>query len=324
MRKLPGQIQMEKNSKIFVAGGRGMVGGAIIRALRENGYGNIAAPRRDELDLCDQRQTRDFFEAQKPEYVFVAAAKVGGIAANSHYPADFLYENLLLEANIIHSAWLNKCKKLLFLGSSCIYPKFSPQPITEDALLSGYLESTNEGYALAKIAGVKLAEFYSRQYGFNTISAMPTNLYGPGDNFHPENSHVLPALMRRFHEAKISGQECVTVWGTGTPLREFMHVDDLADACLFLMNKYSGPTHINVGTGEETSIRDLAKLVAKITGYKGRIDFDKSRPDGTPRKVMDSRKLYAMGWKPKIALDEGLADTYAWYLSQESVRGGRA
>lgn len=312
---------MEKTAKIYVAGSGGMVGSAVVRLLRAKGYENIIERTRAELDLCDQGAAREFFEAERPAYVFMAAAKVGGIRANSLYKAQFIYENLAMTTNVIHSAWLAKAKKLIFLGSSCIYPRLAPQPISEEALLTGPLEETNDCYALAKISGIKLCQAYRAQYGFDAISAMPTNLYGPGDNFHPENSHVLPALLRRFHEAKEQNREQVTVWGTGSPLREFMHVDDLADACLFLMNNYSESLHINVGVGKEISIRDLAALVADAVGYRGKINFDASKPDGTPRKILNVQRLTELGWKPKINFKRGVAETYEWYKAQTRLRG---
>jgi len=297
---------MEKSSKIYVAGHRGMVGSAIVRKLQAEGYHNFVLRASSELDLRNQTAVEKFFETEKPEYVFLAAAKVGGIMANNTYRADFLYENLMIEANIIHQSYVHAVKKLLFLGSSCIYPKLAPQPLKEEYLLSGYLEETNEPYAIAKIAGIKLCENYRRQYGCDFISAMPTNLYGPNDNYDLKNSHVIPALIRKFHEAKEKGLPQVEVWGTGTPLREFLHSDDLADACIFLMNNYSGEEFVNVGTGMDQSIDDIAKLIASIIGFKGTIFFDTSKPDGTPRKLMSVAKITSMGWKPSIPLEAGL------------------
>lgn len=307
---------MDLNSKIYVAGGRGMVGSSIIRHLKSKGYKNILAPNSTELNLINQKEVQDFFKLEKPEYVFLAAAKVGGIYANNTYPADFLYQNLMIESNIIHESYINNVKKLLFLGSSCIYPKLAPQPLKEDALLTGSLESTNEAYAIAKIAGIELCKFYRRQYGCDFISAMPTNLYGYNDNFDLENSHVLPAMIRKFHEAKINNSPNVTIWGSGTPLREFLFVDDLAEACLFLMNHYSAEEHINVGSGKEISILDLAKLVKSIIGFDGEIVLDLSKPDGTPRKTMDVSKINLLGWKHKIELEEGVKLVYDWYLKR--------
>ena len=307
---------MKKESKIYVAGHRGMVGSAIFRALEAKGYKNLVYATSTELDLKDTQAVNRFFEKEKPEYVFVAAAKVGGILANNTYPADFLYDNLMIQNNVIHAAFVNKVAKLLFLGSSCIYPKLAPQPISEDSLLSGYLEPTNEAYAIAKIAGIKLCQAYHKQHGSRFISAMPTNMYGYGDNYHPQNSHVLPALLRRFHEAKVENKPEVAIWGSGKPLREFMFSDDLADACVFLMETYEDPQLINVGTGEEVSILELAKLIAEIVGYKGKITFDSSKPDGTPRKLMDSSRLHALGYRHKVSLREGIAVTYRDYLKR--------
>ncbi|WP_290917615.1 GDP-L-fucose synthase [Halodesulfovibrio sp.] len=305
---------MQKNSKIYVAGDRGLVGGAICRQLSTQGFTNIVTRTSAELDLRNQSAVDAFFEQEQPEYVFLAAAKVGGIHANDTYPADFISDNLLIQTNVIDAAYRNSTKKFLFLGSSCIYPKFAPQPMTENCLLTGTLEPTNEWYAIAKIAGIKMCQAYRKQHGFDAISAMPTNLYGEGDNFHPENSHVLPALIRRFHEAKADNAPSVTIWGTGTPLREFLHVDDMASACLFLMQTYSDSEHVNVGSGEEISILDLAKQVAIAVGFTGTIETDPSKPDGTPRKLMDSKKLFTMGWKPQVELAEGIKKTYNWYL----------
>ena len=307
---------METSAKIYVAGHNGLVGGAICRALRGAGFANILTRSHAELDLCEQAAVRAFFAAERPDYVFLAAAKVGGIHANAAYPAQFIYENELLQCNVMDAAYRSGCRKLLFLGSSCIYPKFAPQPMPEDCLLTGALEPTNECYALAKISGIRMAQAYRRQYGFDAISAMPTNLYGPGDNFHPENSHVLSALIRRFHLAKLEGAPAVTIWGTGTALREFLHVDDMADACVFLMQHYSDAPHVNVGCQQELSIMALARLVARTVGYTGGIATDPARPDGTPRKLMDSSRLFGMGWRPRIGLESGLQSTYAWYLEQ--------
>lgn len=305
---------MNKNSKIYVVGHRGLVGGAIYSALLRDGYENIITSEREFLDATDQRAVNVFFEKEMPEYVFLAAAKVGGILANDTYPADFIRDNILIETNIIDAARRNSAKKLLFFGSSCIYPKLAAQPISEEALLTGSLESTNEWYAIAKIAGIKLCQAYSRQYGFNAISLMPTNLYGPGDNFNLRDSHVLPALIRKFHEAKESRNSEVVVWGTGTPRREFLYVHDLADAALFLMKNYSGEGIVNVGTGEDLSISELAELVKDVVGYKGSILYDKSKPDGTPRKLLDVSKLKSLGWVPKTPLLEGVEKTYKWFL----------
>jgi len=306
---------MEKNAKIFVAGHRGMVGSAIVRALKKEGYENIITRTHKELDLCRQDQVERFFAEEKPDYVFLAAAKVGGIIANSTALADFMYENMILEMNVIHSAWKNGCKKLLFLGSSCIYPRMAPQPMPESCLLTSELEKTNEAYALAKISGLKYCEYLNKQYGTDYISAMPTNLYGPNDNYHPEHSHVLPALIRRFHEAKVNGVKSVTCWGTGTPLREFLYVDDLADACLFLMNNYSGNETVNVGTGKELSIKELTELTAKVIGYEGEILWDTDRPDGTPRKLLDVSKLEKLGWKYQVELEDGIRLAYEDFLN---------
>jgi GDP-L-fucose synthase len=295
-----------------------MVGSAILRALEKSGYTNLLVAGRSELDLKDRVSVNSFFEKERPEYVFLAAAKVGGIYANDTYPADFLYENLMIQSNVIHASFMNQVKKLLFLGSSCIYPKLATQPIREDSLLSGYLESTNEAYAIAKIAGIKLCQAYHKQHGSNFISAMPTNMYGYNDNYHPANSHVLPALIRRFHEAKVEGKSEVVIWGNGTPLREFMFSDDLADACLFLMNSYDDPTLINVGTGEEVTIKELAILIGEIVGFNGKILFDESKPNGTPRKLMDSTRLHGLGYKHKVNLREGIKMTYQDFLKRIS------
>lgn len=290
-----------------------MVGSAIVRRLQQEGYNNIIVRTSAELDLKDQAAVNDFFATEKPEYVFLAAAKVGGILANNTYRADFLYENMMIEANIIHAAYVHQVKKLLFLGSSCIYPKMAPQPLKEEYLLTGLLEETNEPYAIAKIAGIKLCEAYRDQYGCNFIAAMPTNLYGQGDNYHLQNSHVIPALLRKFHDAKEKGEANTEIWGSGTPLREFMFVDDLASACLFLMNNYDGKLFVNMGTGEEVTIKELATLVKEVTGFEGGIVFDSTKPDGTPRKLMDSSKLHGMGWKHTTSLRDGLAAAYGFF-----------
>lgn len=308
---------MEKNSKIYVAGHRGMVGSAIVRELKKQGYTNIITRTHKELDLCRQEEVEKFFAEEKPEYVFLAAAKVGGIVANSSALADFMYENMILEINVIHSAWKNGCKKLQFLGSSCIYPRMAPQPMTEGCLLTGELEKTNEAYALAKISGLKYCEFLNKQYGTDYISVMPTNLYGPNDNYHPEHSHVLPALIRRFHEAKENNLSEVVCWGDGSPLREFLYVDDLADLCVFLMNNYSGDETVNAGTGKEITIKELAELVAKIVGYKGKIVWDATKPNGTPRKLLDVSKSKAMGWTYKVELEDGIKLAYDDFLHND-------
>ncbi len=300
---------MRPEDKIYVAGHNGMVGSAIVRKLHQLGFNNLLLRTSKELDLRDQALVRDFFAAERPDYVFVAAAKVGGILANNQYRAEFLYDNVMIQSNLIHHSYLNGVKKLLFLGSSCIYPKMAPQPLKEEYLLTGLLEPTNEPYAIAKIAGIKMCDAYRSQYGCNFISAMPTNLYGPNDNYDLNTSHVIPALLRKFHEAKVSGSS-VTVWGTGKPFREFMHVDDLADACLFLMDRYNEPGFVNVGTGQELSIAELAKLIGEVTGFQGRIDFDVSKPDGTPRKLMDVSRLKSIGWTANTYLGKGLRSVY--------------
>jgi GDP-L-fucose synthase len=310
---------MNKDSKIYVAGHRGMVGSAIFRALQKEGYTNLISATSSELDLRNSVAVDEFFREHQPEYVFLAAAKVGGIYANDTYPADFLYDNLMVQNNVIEASFRYKAEKLLFLGSSCIYPKFAAQPIKEESLLSGYLEPTNEAYAIAKIAGIKLCQAYHKQHGSRFISAMPTNLYGFGDNYHPENSHVLPALLRRIHEAKENDLEEVIIWGTGTPLREFMFADDLGAACLFLMQRYEKPDIINVGTGEETSILELAHTIADVVGFKGTIGFDKTKPDGTPRKLMDSSRLHSLGFHHQTSLKEGISITYQDFLNKISV-----
>lgn len=306
---------MEKSAKIYVAGHRGMVGSAIVRELQRNGYTNIVTRTHKELDLCRQQAVEEFFAAERPEYVFLAAAKVGGIIANSNALADFMYENMILEMNVIHAAWQNGCKKLLFLGSSCIYPRLAPQPMKEDCLLTSSLEPTNEAYALAKISGLKYCEYLNRQYGTDFISVMPTNLYGINDNYHPTHSHVLPALIRRFHEAKEAGLSTVTCWGDGSPLREFLYVDDLADLCLFLMNNYSGNETVNAGTGKEITIKALTEIVAEVIGYEGEILWDTSKPNGTPRKLLDVSKSAAMGWKYKTELRDGIKVAYEDFLN---------
>ena len=304
---------METSSKIYVAGHNGMVGSAIVRQLKQGGFNNLVLKSSAELDLRNQQAVQSFFEKEKPGYVFLAAAKVGGILANNTYRADFLYENLMIESNIIHAAYKNGINKLLFLGSSCIYPKLAHQPLRETDLLTGLLEPTNEPYAIAKIAGIKLCDAYRDQYGCNFIAAMPTNLYGQGDNYHLQNSHVIPAQIRKFHEAKEQSQAFVEIWGTGTPLREFMYVDDLANACLFLMLHYNDKLFINIGSGEEVSIKELALLIKEVTGFTGELKFDTSKPDGTPRKLMDSSRLHALGWRSKISLKEGLQKAYEFY-----------
>ncbi len=314
--------------KIYVAGHRGMVGSAIVRLLKIQGYTNIITKGHAELDLAEQAAVRDFFQMERPDQVYLAAARVGGIHANSSYPAEFIYQNLMIEANVIHEAWRANVQRMLFLGSSCIYPKFAPQPIREEALLTGTLEETNEPYAIAKIAGIKLCESYNRQYGTDYRSVMPTNLYGPGDNYHPENSHVIPALIRRFHEAKVNGSANVVIWGTGNPMREFLYVDDMASACVHIMKidkdsykKHTLPTmsHINVGTGRDITIRELAEITSRTVGFSGRIDFDPSKPDGTPRKLMDISRLGSLGCKATVELATGLEKAYADFLIQRTL-----
>jgi GDP-L-fucose synthase len=307
---------MDKASKIYVAGHNGMVGSAIYRNLTKKGFTNLVLASSKELDLRDAQAVNKFFEREKPDYVFLAAAKVGGILANSTYPAEFLYDNLMIQSNVIHAAYKNDVTKLLFLGSSCIYPKFAEQPIHEDSLLSGYLEPTNEAYAIAKIAGIKLCEYYMKEHGCRFISVMPTNMYGYGDNYHPQNSHVLPALLRRFHEAKVENKSEVVIWGTGKPLREFMFSDDLAEACYFAMEQYEDPSLMNIGTGEEVSILELANIIKDVTGFTGSITFDTSKPDGTPRKLMDSGKLHGLGYRHKVSLREGIEKTYQDFLEK--------
>ena len=309
---------MEKDSKIYVAGHRGLVGSAILRRLQAAGFTRLLTRTRSQLDLRDQAAVDAFFAAERPDYVFLAAAKVGGILANATYPAAFIYDNLEIQNHVIHAAHRYGTQKLLFLGSSCIYPRLAPQPLKEEYLLTGPLEETNQWYAIAKIAGIKMVQAYRRQYGFRGISLMPTNLYGPGDNFDLQTSHVLPALLRKFHEAKVNAAPRVVVWGTGAPRREFLHVDDLADAALFLMEHYDGEGIINVGVGEDLTIRELAELIKEVVGYRGEIVFDTSKPDGTPRKLLDVSRLHQLGWRAKIPLREGLAQTYAWYLEHQA------
>ncbi|MCB9818890.1 GDP-L-fucose synthase [Candidatus Nomurabacteria bacterium] len=311
---------MEKDSKIYVAGHRGLVGSAIVRALENAGYTNTIKKTRDELDLLNQEAVSEFFVTEKPEYVFDAAAKVGGILANKDHPADFIYQNLVIQNNIIDSSYKNGVTKLCFLGSSCIYPKLAPQPIKEEYLLTGPLEPSNDAYAIAKIAGIMMCQSYNKQYGTNFISLMPTNLYGPNDNFDLESSHVLPALIRKFHEAKKTNSPTVSMWGTGSPMREFLHVYDLADAAVHLMNNYDGSEIVNVGTGEDVTIKELAELIRDTVGYKGELVWDTDKPDGTPRKLLDVSKLHSLGWKHKIALPEGVKETYNWYLKQVNVK----
>ena len=308
---------MDLNAKIMIFGGRGMVGSAIVRGLQNKNYSNLISIVKEECDLLEQNAVQKLFEKEKPDYVFVAAARVGGIIANSTYPANFLYDNLMIQNNIIHSAYENKVEKLLFLGSSCIYPKLAPQPLKEEALLTSSLEPTNEAYALAKICGLKMCEYYHKQYACNFISAMPTNLYGYGDNFHQQNSHVIPGLMYRFHEAVKTGKNVVTCWGTGSPKREFLFIEDLADALIFLMENYNDPQFVNVGTQIELTIKELTELIAKVTDYKGEIEWDTSKPDGTPRKIIDMSKMHSMGWKHKTSLEKGLKLTYQWFLDNE-------
>ena len=309
---------LQPGSKIYVAGHRGMVGSALVRRLLAAGLDNLVLRTHEDLDLTQQSAVDAFFSHEQPEFVFLAAAKVGGIHANDSYPAEFLRDNLAIQTNVIHSAWTHGAKKLLFLGSSCIYPRDCPQPIREDYLLSGPLEPTNQWYAIAKIAGIKLCQAYRRQHGFDAICAMPTNLYGPGDSYHPENSHVVPALIRRLHEAKLRGDAEVAIWGTGTPLREFLHVDDLAEACLLLMQLYSGEKIVNVGSGEEVSIAQLAQLIADVVGYRGRLVFDASKPDGTPRKLLDTGTINALPWRATIPLISGLADTHREFAKRQA------
>jgi GDP-L-fucose synthase len=311
---------MQPDSRIYVAGHRGLVGSAIVRRLRQQGFENLVFRSRDELDLEDGAAVQDFFERERPDYVFLAAARVGGILANATYPAEFIRSNLLITLNVVEAGYRTGISKLLYLGSSCIYPKLARQPITEDQLLAGPLEPTNEAYAVAKIAGIHLCQAYRRQYGVNCISVMPTNLYGPGDNFDLETSHVVPALLRKFHTAKAEGAPYVTIWGSGTPRREFLHVDDLADACVFLMDGYDSEEIINIGCGEDISIAELAALMSDVVGYAGTTSYDRSKPDGTPRKLLDVSRLRSMGWRPRIGLREGLAETYSWYLRHLATR----
>lgn len=310
---------MKINSKIYVAGHQGLVGSAITRALRAKGFRNLLLKTRRELDLLDQKAVADFFQKEKLEYVFLAAAKVGGIMANNNFPADFIYENLLVQANVLENSRKNGVKKLLFLGSSCIYPRLSPQPIKEEYFMSGPLESTNRAYAVAKIAGIVTCQSYDSEYGTNFISAMPSNMYGPNDNFDLENSHVFPALIRKFHDAALKKKKEIQLWGSGKTMREFLHVDDFADAALFLMDKYDDPEIINVGTGEEVSIKTLSELVKKISGFDGEITWDKNKPDGTPRKLLDVGKLHRLGWKHKISLEDGIRSTYEWYKTNAKI-----
>jgi GDP-L-fucose synthase len=314
---------MPKDARIFVAGHAGLVGSAIVRRLHSGGYNNLLLVRRSELDLRDQAAVNEWFKVNQPEYVFLVAGKVGGILANATYPAEFLYDNMMIHATVVHASYLTSVRKLLYLGSSCIYPRLAHQPISEDELLDGQLEPTNEPYAIAKIAGIKLCEAYAHQYGCDFISAMPTNLYGPEDNFDLESSHVLPAMIRKFHDARVSGAESVVIWGTGSPRRELLHVDDLADACMFLMDHYTGDKHINVGTGEDVTILELAHLVRDIVYPSATIEHDLSKPDGSPRKLLDVTRLKALGWAPKVELQRGIEETYRWYLSQtpEQLRG---
>ena len=307
---------MKKNSKIYIAGHRGLVGSAIIRNLTKNGYANLITRTRSELDLLDAVAVADFFKKEKPEYIFLAAAKVGGIHANNTYPADFIYQNLQIQNNIIHNAYLNNTKKLLFLGSSCIYLRDCKQPIKEEYLLTGPLEKTNEAYAIAKIAGIKMCQSYNKQYGTKFISVMPTNLYGINDNFDLESSHVLPALLRKFHEAKTNNDPEVVMWGTGSPKREFLYVDDMADACIYLMNNYSDSEIVNIGTGEDVTIQELAQTISRVVNYTGKIANDMSKPDGTPRKLLDVSKLHDLGWKHQVSLEDGIRMTYDWYLKK--------
>lgn len=324
---------MNTTDKIYIAGHRGMVGSAIVRNLEAQGFSNIVTRTHEQLDLCDQQSVHQFMVSEKPDYVVLAAAKVGGIHANNTYPADFIYENLMMESNVIHEAYSSGCKNLLFLGSSCIYPQLADQPMTEQALLTGTLEPTNEPYAIAKIAGIKLCESYNRQYGTNYRSVMPTNLYGENDNFHPENSHVIPAMMRRFHEAKINGDSEVIVWGTGKPMREFLHVDDMAAASIFVMqldddiykaNSHPMLSHINVGTGVDCTIGELAETLKRVVGFQGKLTFDRSKPDGTQRKLMDVCRLERLGWKASINLEEGLSATYEWFVNSGLLEGVRS
>lgn len=310
---------MNKEDKIYIAGHRGLVGSAILRNLEKSGYNNFLLRTSKELNLTSQADVNHFFETEKPDYVFLAAAKVGGILANDTYPADFIRDNLLIQTNVIDAAYRNNTKKLLFLGSSCIYPKFAPQPMKEEFLLTGELEPTNEWYAIAKIAGIKMCQAYKKQYGFNAISIMPTNLYGPGDNFNLENSHVMPALIRKFHDAKVNNLSCVEVWGTGSPKREFLHVDDMADATVFLMNNYDSVDFVNVGVGEDVSIKELAESIKAVVGYEGELKFDTTKPDGAPRKLLDVTNLHSTGWKASTNLADGIKSTYSWFLNNQDA-----
>jgi GDP-L-fucose synthase len=310
---------MKKSAKIYIAGHRGMVGSAIMRRLEADGYSNLVLKTSKELDLRNQQAVTEFFEAERPEYVFLAAAKVGGIMANNTFRGEFLYDNLQIQNNVIHNAYLTSVTKLMFLGSSCIYPKLAPQPLKEESLLTGLLEYTNEPYAIAKIAGIKLCESYRKQYGCNFISAMPTNLYGPNDNYDLQNSHVLPAMIRKFHEAKMDGKNTVELWGTGSPRREFLHADELADACVFLMNNYDGELFVNIGVGEDVTIKELAELIQQIIGYEGSIVWNTDKPDGTPRKLMDVSRLHDLGWHHQYSLEEGIRSTYQKFLSQHET-----
>jgi len=311
------------DSRIYIAGHRGLVGSALLRCCERRGFGRLILRERGQVDLREQEAVERFFAGERPEYVFLAAARVGGIHANDSKPAEFIRDNLLIAANVIDAAWRSGARKLLFLGSSCIYPKFAPQPLREESLLTGALEPTNEWYAIAKLAGLKMCQAYRRQYGFNAITVLPTNLYGPGDNFDLETSHVLPALLRKMEEARAAGADHVTLWGSGAPRREFLHVDDLADGCLFLMQRYDEPTPLNMGWGEDLTIRELAGLVARVVGFRGRFEFDSSRPDGTPRKLLDTSRLAALGWRPRIDLETGLRATYSWYLENIAPRTDR-
>jgi GDP-L-fucose synthase len=317
-------VEISRFSRVYVAGHRGLVGSAILRRLRAEGFDNVLTATRDQLDLRDQAAVNDWFRATRPEYVFLVAGTVGGILANSTRPAEFIYDNLMIHATVVHAAHLHEVKRLLYLGSSCIYPRESPQPIREESLLTGLLEPTNEPYAIAKISGIKLCQAYRRQYGCDFISAMPTNLYGPNDNFDLQSSHVLPALLRKFHDAKVKGRGEVTVWGTGSPRREFLHVDDLADACLFLMRRYDQDEHINVGTGEDLSIRELAETIRKVVAPGTRLIFDPSKPDGMPRKLLDVTRLHSLGWRHRIGLAEGIRSTYQWFLESHDQAGLRS
>ena len=317
-RHTPYASPMPKDSRIYIAGHRGLVGSAIVRKLQQQGFANLILRTHQDLDLTRQGDVERFFAGDRPDYVFLAAAKVGGILANDTYPAEFIHTNLSIQNNVIHASYVSGVKKLLFLGSSCIYPKLCPQPIKEEYLLSGPLEPTNEAYAIAKIAGIKMCEFYNRHYGTHFISVMPTNLYGPNDNFDLETSHVLPAIIRKCHEAKVKNRDEVVIWGTGSPRREFLHVDDLADACLYLMEQYDGREIVNIGVGEDLTIRELAEMVVRIVGFEGKLRFDASKPDGTPQKLLDVSRLKNLGWQAKISLEQGIRQTYEWYLNQRT------